>query len=346
MTIRPEDLLSGWRGRRFLVELALGSEALRADRDGTDAPLAQAVMSAASPETVAALLDRVHLADVDEDSALRDLADVVVNARYWQEPDGEDLLAATPAVRAALGRVAGHVAGSASAVGWWSEPVARGDQHAITWDAEASDPGGKTSGTAIGVAARLALWHDGVVEEERQAQQHMPTDPNASWSGEWWSTPPSDLTHTTRSLGRYGPGGLWLVEDGAGWERAVTRRVEVPAGARVYEVDRPDAWAELCRAYPLEVTAQKRHDWYRTTGRAGRWVIPDWAAIAVDHDGVHLTAAAYLSAAGTVIPVDGDTGSVIAGWNPDETYWLVDDVRPERDGAEWVLDDQDWVPAR
>ena len=119
-----------------------------------------------------------------------------------------------------------------------------------------------------------------------------------------------------------------------------------PAGARVYEIDGADAWAALCRAYPLEVTEQKRHDWYRTTGRDGRWLLPDWAAVAVDHDAVHLTAAAYLTTAGTAVPVPVDDGvaSVIAGWNPDETYWLSDDARPEADGAVWVLDDEGWVP--
>ncbi|WP_454858475.1 hypothetical protein [Promicromonospora soli] len=92
------------------------------------------------------------------------------------------------------------------------------------------------------------------------------------------------------------------------------------------------------------MTAQKRHDWYRTTGRVERWVIPDWSILALEYDAVHLTAAAYLAAAGTAIPVDRGTCSVIAGWNPDETYWLTGVARPEEDGAEWVLDDEDWVP--
>ncbi|MFC8799675.1 hypothetical protein ACFT2C_18220 [Promicromonospora sp. NPDC057138] len=367
MTITLEALLSGWRGRRLLLELALRSEALLADQDGADVPLASATMRAAydldpgrgtsvvsfgwgghdaeltapTSETVAALLDEIRVADAEQGSALRALADVVANARYWQEPDGEDLLAATPVVRAALGRVADHVAGAtAAAVGWWSEPLARGDQHAVAWDVDARRA---QAGGAAGAADLLARWRADVLKDERRAERDTPADPTASFSGRWWSTPPSDLTHTTRSLGRYGPAGLWLVEDGMGWERAVTRRVAVPAEARVYEIDGPDAWAALCRAHPLDVTAQKRHDWYRTTGRAGRWVMPDWATIAVEHDAVHLTAAAYLAAAGTAIPVDGDTCSVIAGWNPDETYWFADAVRPEKDGAVWVLDDEDWV---
>jgi hypothetical protein len=367
MTITPEVLLSGWRGRRLLLELALRSEALRADHDGFETPLAVAAMSASSdldpnpgqplvsflglgvpepmpgttPESVASLLGAVHLADVDQDLALRALADVVANARYWQEPDGEDTLAAAPGMRTALGRVATHVAGAAAAVSWWSESVVRADQHTVVWDADAqARPVG-----GGGVAERLASWSDAVRKSEREAEKHTPAGPTASSSGEWWSTPPYDLVHTTRGLGSSGPAGLWLVEDGMGWERAVTRRVAVPTEARVYEIDGPDAWAALCRAHPLDVSAQKRHDWYRTTGRVRRWVIPDWASVAVEHDAVHLTAAAYLAAAGTAIPVDGETCSVIAGWNPDETYWLTDAVRPEEGGAVWVLDDEDWVLA-
>lgn len=367
--ISPEALLSGWRGRRLLLELALASERLLAERAGAEQPLAMAVMSAAydldpgkgrsvalfgsgtheerpaaDPGTVASLLDAVHLADVGAVAALRALADVVDAARYWQEPDGEDVLAATPAVRAALGRIAVRVAGSATGVGWWTEPVARADQHAVTWDAASAPGGDGTGGGATGAAERLALWRADVLDEERHARRR-PADPGAPWSGGWWSSPPSQLTRTTRSLGRIGPAGLWLVEDGMGWERAVTRRVEVPAAARVLEIDTADTWAELCREHPLEVTAQKRHDWYRTTGRAGRWVTPDWVRLAAAHDAVHLTAAAYVSAAGTAIPVDHDTASVIAGWNPDETFWFTDAVRPEQDGTAWTLDDDgEWAP--
>ncbi|MDR7384728.1 hypothetical protein [Promicromonospora iranensis] len=135
-----EALLSGWRGRRFLLELALDAEAIFADRDGTEVPLAQAVMSAgcevptATPEVVATLPETVRLADVDQDAALHAFADAVAHARYWQEPDGEDMLAVTPVVRAALERVARHVAGSATGIGWWSAPLDRADQHMVAWD--------------------------------------------------------------------------------------------------------------------------------------------------------------------------------------------------------------------
>ncbi|WP_419706187.1 hypothetical protein [Promicromonospora sp. NFX87] len=361
--ITPEALLDGWRGRRFLLELALAAEAYPADRYVTDTPLALAVMSAAhaldpgqgqmvvavsgpgphemppaaTAESVASLLETSRLGDVDQGMALRVFADAVANARYWQEPDGSDVLAATPVVRAALGRVARHVAGSATGIGWWSAPLDPADQHAVTWE---DGPGEQ----APRAADRLARWRSDLAVQEAQARAKRLARPEATWSAEWWSTPPTDLVRTTRSLGWAGPVGVWLVEDAMSWERAVTHRVATPAGARVHEIDGPEAWAALCRAYPLEVTEQKRHDWYDTTGRHGRWVVPDWAAVAVDHDAVHLTAAAYLTAAGTVVPVDDGVASVIAGWNPDETYWLTDDARPEEDGAVWVCDDQDWVP--
>lgn len=101
-----------------------------------------------------------------------------------------------------------------------------------------------------------------------------------------------------------------------GWKRIAVRQVDAPAGARIYEIDGAQAWAELCRRFPLEVTTDKRHDWCRTTGRSGRWVIPNWQLVAESYTGVHLTVMGYLAAAGTAIGVDDETASVIAGWRP------------------------------
>lgn len=94
-----------------------------------------------------------------------------------------------------------------------------------------------------------------------------------------------------------------------------------------YEVRNADDWAELCRRYPFEVTASRGHDWYRVTGRAGRWLLPDWGRVAQEWDAVHLTAWAYLTAATREIRVDDEYASVIGGWAPDETYWLTGRVR-------------------
>ena len=113
----------------------------------------------------------------------------------------------------------------------------------------------------------LAAWRAEAVTEEETAARERPTDPAAPWSGVWWSTPPSVIPRTSRHLGSLGPVGLMLVEDSLGWERALVTAVDVPAGARVLEIDGPDVWAQLCRRHPLPVTAARRHDWYRTTGR-------------------------------------------------------------------------------
>jgi len=203
--ITPEALLNGWRGRRFLLELALAGEAFPADRFATDTPLALAVWSAAhaldpnpgqvlvsssgpgphemppaaTAGSVASLLETARLADVDQGAALRAFADAVANARYWQEPDGSDVLAATPLVRAALGRVARHVAGSATGIDWWTAPLDRADQHAVTWEVSRGEQ-------APRVADRLARWRADIAVQEARARADRLADPEASFSGEWW----------------------------------------------------------------------------------------------------------------------------------------------------------------
>jgi len=114
----------------------------------------------------------------------------------------------------------------------------------------------------------------------------------------------------------------------------------------VLEIDGPEAWADLCGRFPLEVTASRRHNWYRATGRAGRWVVPDWSRVARHVDAVHLSVAGYLTTAGRAIPVGDDGASVLAGWDPDQTFWL-SDVRPDpmsRRTWRYDRDDDDWAP--
>jgi hypothetical protein len=52
----------------------------------------------------------------------------------------------------------------------------------------------------------------------------------------------------------------------------------------------------------------------------------------------------YLAAAGTAIDVDDDTASVIAGWAPDETYWLTDAVDFNGDFRTWLCDNSGMHP--
>ena len=71
------------------------------------------------------------------------------------------------------------------------------------------------------------------------------------------------------------------------------------------------------------------------------WVQPDWAAVAGEAAGVHLSVSGYLATAGRVVGL-GDLGaSTVAGWGPDETFWFSPVVQsaPEQ---EWVRDGDSW----
>jgi hypothetical protein len=92
----------------------------------------------------------------------------------------------------------------------------------------------------------------------------------------------------------------------------------------VYEVGGPGQWEELAARYPLDVTNSRRHAWGRVTGRDSRWLIPDYAAVAAGWGAVHVPVAAYLTTAGIAIPARAGTHTMLAGWNPDATWWLND----------------------
>ncbi|MGW6694803.1 hypothetical protein ACWF62_13620 [Rhodococcus sp. NPDC054953] len=293
----------------------------------------EAALTVVTPEDVAHRLSTVPLHDVTPTGLRSALTDAVDSARYWQDPEGEDVLTTTEPVRCELRRIAEHIARSPH-THWWTAGPAGTEQWALwTWGDDRPDPPTPPASTA---AERLRFWREETTEAEERAARDRPTDPSANYSAEWWSTPLA--RSSTRQLPDGTPAELWFVEDSMGWERAVMRRVSIPAGARVYEVDSAQAWAELCRRFPVEVTAQKRHDWYRTTGRSGRWVVPDWTRIADEYAGVHLTVAGYLAAAGTAIDVDADTASVIAGWTPDVTYWLTDIADVNGEFRTWLCD--------
>lgn len=260
----------------------------------------------------------------------------VTSARYWQEPGGEDVLAALPDVRAALEPIAAALSHRPE-LAWWHEDR-RIAQWAIDWR-DAADPAPFVSDPA----AELVRWHDATRTEEITSARERPSDPLANWSGTWWSAP-TTLPHTTGELTDGRPAGLLLVEDSLGWD--VATAIPVRGAGRTCEIRGPGDWAELCRRHPLEVTASRRQDWYRTTGRDGRWVMPDWLSVATEWDAVHLTTIGYLAAATREIPVANGMSSVIAGWAPDTTYWLADVAREiEEPRTFWRMIEDEWVRA-
>lgn len=338
--LTPEALLGGPRGRRLCLEVA---SRLAADSPLVDAarafgharfyaanglgrgestvyfsPTAKVEPPRPTVAEVAALLDAVPLSGPTADAVLHSLVDTVAAARYWQEPDGDDDLAATPEMRRSLHRFAVAMLESPHAA-WWSAPMAADGQWAVAFIEEPPRPMPELRPAA----AALEQGRLDVILDEVTAARDRPADPSANWSGSWWSRP-GGVSGSTRMLHERGPVGLWLVEDGFGERRATTEQLELPAKLRIHEIDSPAAWAQLCRDHAMDVTASKRHDWYRTTGRNGPWLMPDWARLQGMYDGVHLTMGGYLSTAGVAIPLDGGFATVLAGWEPDTTYWLRD----------------------
>ncbi|MCT9622731.1 hypothetical protein [Curtobacterium sp. C2H10] len=364
--ITPEDLLVGPRGRRFCFEL-LGHAAdessavaehlyqlsfwaeYHLDRDRGNAPSlfgpgADRPEPAPSTFEVAhaleAVIDTVDPRSIDTTQVLRALADTADTAMSWQEPDATDVLLARSDFAPALARLASTWA-SLPAVTAVVEPPGAVTQWSTVFDGEHGRHPDRGAGP--GAAARsLTAWHRALTTEVaavRPRDRRRPAAANVS--GSWWSTPPPELVTTTAAVGTLGPIGLWAVEDGLGWERATVAPIHPTPDVRVLLVDSAEDWGALCRRWSVDVSdTTRRHDWYRTTGRDGRWLTPDWSALAETHDAVHVTVRAWLRAAGTAIPVDPDTASVIAGWTPDTTVWLRDPQPVVDDDAAtvWTFD--------
>jgi hypothetical protein len=345
--VSAAELLEGPRGRGLCLHVAtsLDDEVMSAAFDlgfqlDPGAGTSRVVMtfggdddtSQPAPHTIDDLtraLAALDLTGITPDRLDEALARSVDDARYWQEPSGEDILAARPEAIAALAPVADAVA--AVAPDWWSA-----DRRIEQWAIEWRDPGDPVP---LHTDPRVALaeWRENTLADEASAERERPHDVTANWSGTWWTTPHGVLT-TTGVTDTGQPVGLRHVEDGFGWESATA--IPVRGVGRTYEIHDADAWAQLCRRHPLDVTASRRHDWYRTTGRDGRWVMPDWQSVAEEWDAVHLSCRGYLRAATREIVVDDERSSVLAGWSPDLTVWLTDRAREwEGDRIEWRCDE-------
>lgn len=290
------------------------------------------------------LTECVRIADLsgtpfDGSALLTGLVAAVDFASYWEEPDAEDQGFAGEAAREALRPVAEAVAVAAAGipdVRWWTKPVEASRQRYTQFMDQHPLPEPLLTGAAESVRAWLADTRD----DERSAQ-HRPDDPAAPYGGYWWSSPVhSRLPVTTRGLPSLGAVGLALVEDGLGWQSARCWPVAPADGARVCEICGPDQWAELVDRYPLDVSKSRRHDWWRATGWAGRWLIPDYAAVAADWDAIHVSVAGYLTTAGIAIPAGGGARTMLAGWDPDATWWLNDVLSFTSSPEDWLEDDQ------
>jgi hypothetical protein len=254
-------------------------------------------------------------------------------ATYWQEPDPSDLALEHEAVRAALLPIARAVSGAPGAA-WWATPLAMDSQCRVEW-VEFGWPGVDDEPRPLsGAAGKLAAWRTDTVDHERSAAK-LPEDPAASYSGYWWSAPClASLADTSRAVAGIGAVGLDLIEDSHGWAEAWCRPVTQVRDVTVYEITGPQSWAELVERYPLDVSKSRRHDWWRVSGWAGRWLVPDFTAVAADYDAIHLTVLGYLTTAGRALPA-GNARTLLAGWAPDATYWLADVLEYSGPATHW-----------
>ncbi|MGV8970689.1 MAG: hypothetical protein ACOH10_00075 [Rhodoglobus sp.] len=344
MTSLTHAIVRGPRGRRMCLEyVASMNEVLRSavfwlgrEHDANAGVLLRSSFEGSSEreddptfteDEVVALIESVDLTTIHGDIVRDSLQRAVDLARYWQEPDGVDAVAGLPSVRGALRRVAERLI---TVIPELSASIGSA-QWAVLWH-PLSDAAPLESAPAV----ILAEWTRSQRADEVRAARELPADPRANVSGIWWSVPQRLLTTRGSALD-----GLELVEDSLGWETATV--IPVSGAGETLEVRSPEDWADLCREYPMEVTASRRHDWFRVTGRDGRWLIPDWQRVSERWDAVHLTTLGYLAAATRLIEIDAECGSVIGGWGPDSTIWLTDVARETKDGREkWARPRNDW----
>ena len=330
-----ETLIAGPRGRRFLLEYALASESTyRPVRD--EGSFGFAVAHAAHALTprkrrgmtfvgsnareskivdmtvgeVAARLNHVEL-HASHASIRLALALATDRGKYWEHPDGEDLLAATPELHRALRRVAVYITAS-GLTSWWYTPIAKGRQQVVTWN---------------GVFPPLPRENRSIVPQV-----------NAMQRGLDFPSTPRPVPSSTRSLADGSPAGLWFVEDNLGQTRAESTGLIAPDEAQVFEITSSADWAELCVRYPLEVTQTGGAGASRSVVRdaANRVLVPDWLRVADQYQGVHLQVGAYLAA--SALPIDtGSALSIMTGWDPDETIWLSPEVSYSGERTQWAL---------
>lgn len=291
---------------------------------------------AQSPAQVAQRISAATLPPATDDVARAALRASVNAAMYWQPPDGVDGLCRTAEVREAL-RPAAQLLAESEFASWFDADMDPLDQYECWPDDESAWPGGLT--------VDWHEWRASVVESEHHSRSNLGKGSrSACVDGVWASVPFPAAAVTTRRV-RSVPLGLDMEEDSMQPEAATVNRCAVHPGSRVLEIDGAETWAQLCQQYPLEVSAQMRGMWWDTTGRDGRWVIPDWSRVAEHYDAVHMQGRAYLAAAGTAIDVDGDAASVIAGWTPDSTVWFTRVGLTGGEARRWSLDeDEAWRP--
>ncbi|WP_298989771.1 hypothetical protein [uncultured Pseudokineococcus sp.] len=364
-----DELLAGPRGRRFLAELAewrLAPEerwSLQAwaglamgRHSGDDLP---SDLRGACLEQLQQLVDRVDLHALVgvrwPEELLEPLAASVDSARYWQDVDAIDGVLADPRAVEVLRPLVAPVL-AAPATAWWRDDVDRGLQQHVDW--LWGSPAGRQAPVLTGGRRALRDQREEETVREAQERREHPGLARAPWSGAWWSSPShvegvvatSPVLEPPRSE-EVLPVGLALVEDASDDGRAVLRPLRARSDARVLEIHSARAWCDLVEAHPREVTWSRGLDWQLSTGWAGSWVLPDWASVAREWDGVHLSVLGHLGVSGRLLTTTvtgeqrgalapGPARTLLAGWSPGQTFWLTDALEAAGDAQRWGRDEQ------
>jgi hypothetical protein len=273
------------------------------------------------------------LAAADERTLLAELAHVVVGGGLHRTIPGRTNV--DERERAVLAPVAAAIVASRAAR-WWPLPVARDDQHFVHHDIGYGLAPPVPGSVRNDDGPRLAAERDAEDRPQVEGGEARASNRRVSM---WWSRPDGAWS-TTRSIPGLPAVGLVCFPDPHARLTARYWRVSVTAVARVYEIGAVEAWQDLVRRYPRDVTFSRRGVWGPLTGWDGPWLLPDWSAMAADFDGVHLSVTGYLEIVGRATPVDG-ARTMLVGWGPDETYWLNDVIDLVGEPVGWVDKEED-----
>jgi len=213
---------------------------------------------------------------------------------------------------------------------WWWDDVVRDDQR---FAARATAGGtGPPRGDQVTEQVKEAAKKLRTEESDARSRHPSPSDVPQNASGHWWSIPiPGFWTSRAVSLV---PALHLVCAEETGDERVVVCSLRIAPGARVFEIRAPGDWARLVEIAPVDVTMSRLGDWRTWTGREGPFYLPDWRVVAEHFDGVHVTVGGYLATRSVAVPV-ADGFSVLAGWDPDATLWLRDDIETVERVGEW-----------
>jgi hypothetical protein len=292
---------------------------------------ATAIIGAAVASTVQARAERPWPTD-----PLALLASVARAADQWEPP--------LPGGQAGLLRPLAEAVASAPAASWWWEPAELRHQRWLGCDHRLALARGGDVARAVEAAEEDAAAEEQAMARDWAQAPRRRGGAEVIATGTWWSGPLGGTVWTSRgNLGDLPAVGLACAEDPLGDEEFEVWAVGIDPAARVYEVHEPGDWGRLAAAHPRDVTASRRHDWGRWTGREGRWILPDWRSVAAQWDGVHVSVAGYLTTAGMAVDSGDGAATLLAGWDADQTLWLRDVFTGTRRLTTWHGTPGSWL---